>query len=157
MDPILDLAREHRLKVIEDCAQAHGAPYKGHTVGSMGNVNAFSFCQDKIMTTGGEGGMLTTNDAALWSRGWAFKDHGKRYNAVYQRHHPPGYRWLHESFGTNWRLTEMQSAMGRVQLQKLPQSVHTRQTLADLLAERFSRISALRVDQTSRPRNAFFL
>jgi dTDP-4-amino-4,6-dideoxygalactose transaminase len=145
MDPILELARDYQLKVIEDCAQAHGAMYKGRPVGSMGDVNAFSFCQDKIMTTGGEGGMLTTNDATLWSRAWAFKDHGKSYDAVYRRHHPSGYRWLHESFGTNWRLTEMQSAIGRVLLQKLPQFVQTRQRLAGILTERFSEIPALRV------------
>lgn len=145
MDPILDLAREYQLKVIEDCAQAHGATYKGRPVGSMGDVNAFSFCQDKIITTGGEGGMLTTNDTNLWNRAWAYKDHGKSYDAAYHRHHPPGYRWLHESFGTNWRLTEMQSAIGRLQLQKLPQSVQTRRALAGLLTERFSAIPALRV------------
>jgi dTDP-4-amino-4,6-dideoxygalactose transaminase len=145
MDPILDLAREYRLKVIEDCAQAHGATYKGRPVGSMGDVNAFSFCQDKIVTTGGEGGMLTTNNTDLWSRAWAYKDHGKSYDAVYHRHHPPGYRWLHESFGTNWRLTEMQSAIGRLQLQKLSQSVQTRRELANLLTRRFSAIPALRV------------
>jgi len=145
MDPILDLAREYGLKVIEDCAQAHGAKYKGRPVGSMGDVNAFSFCQDKILTTGGEGGMLTTNDTALWSRAWAYKDHGKSYDAVYHRHHPPGYRWLHESFGTNWRLTEMQSAIGRLQLRKLPQLVQARRELADVLTERFSTIPALRI------------
>jgi dTDP-4-amino-4,6-dideoxygalactose transaminase len=145
MDPILDLAREHRLKVIEDCAQAHGATYKGRPVGSMGDVNAFSFCQDKIITTGGEGGMLTTNDTTLWDRAWAYKDHGKSYDAVYHRHHPPGYKWLHESFGTNWRLTEMQSAIGRLQLQKLPQSIQTRRDLASILAKHFSTIPTLRV------------
>jgi hypothetical protein len=145
MGPILELAHEHHLKVVEDCAQAHGAAYKGRPVGSMGHVNAFSFCQDKIMTTGGEGGMLTTNDRDLWSRAWAFKDHGKSYDAVYQRHHPPGYPWLHESFGTNWRLTEMQSALGRVQLQRLPETVLTRQRLAGVLSERFARIPALRL------------
>jgi len=145
MDPILELAHEHGLKVVEDCAQAHGAVYKGRPVGSMGDVNAFSFCQDKIISTGGEGGLLTTNDTDLWSRAWAFKDHGKSYDAVYKRHHPPGYRWLHESFGTNWRLTEMQSALGRVLLRKLPQSVQARRKLAAILTERFSRIPALRV------------
>src|SRR5271165_3080463 len=145
MDPILELAHEHGLKVVEDCAQAHGAVYKGRPVGSMGDVNAFSFCQDKIISTGGEGGLLTTNDTDLWSRAWAFKDHGKSYDAAYKRHHPPGYRWLHESFGTNWRLTEMQSALGRVLLRKLPQSVDARRKLAAILTERFSRIPALRV------------
>jgi dTDP-4-amino-4,6-dideoxygalactose transaminase len=145
MDPILELAREHQLKVVEDCAQAIGATYKGRSVGSMGDINAFSFCQDKIMTTGGEGGMLTTNDPDLWSRAWAFKDHGKSYDAVYNRHHPPGYRWLHESFGTNWRLTEMQSAIGRVLLRKIPEFVETRRKLAAILTERFSMLPPLRV------------
>ncbi len=145
MDPILDLARKNGLKLIEDCAQAPGALYKGRPVGSIGDVNAFSFCQDKIMTTGGEGGMLTTNDENLWERAWAFKDHGKSYDAVYRRPHPPGYRWLHESFGTNWRLTEMQSAMGRVLLRKLPQFIRARRRFAALLTEHFSKIPALRV------------
>jgi dTDP-4-amino-4,6-dideoxygalactose transaminase len=145
MDPILELARERALWVIEDCAQAHGATYKGRPVGSMGDVNAFSFCQDKIMTTGGEGGLLTTNDPDKWARAWAFKDHGKSYDAVYNRTHLPGFRWLHESFGTNWRLTEMQSALGRVLLRKLPHMVEQRRRLAAVLSERFSQMPALRV------------
>jgi dTDP-4-amino-4,6-dideoxygalactose transaminase len=148
MDPILELARNYGLKVVEDCAQAHGATYKGRPVGSMGTVGAFSFCQDKIMSTGGEGGMLTTNDPEIWTRAWAFKDHGKSYEAVYQRQHPPGYRWLHESLGTNWRLTEMQSAIGRVLLRKLPEFVQKRQRLAGLLTERLSGITAVR---TTKP------
>ena len=119
MDPIMALAAEHGLKVIEDCAQAHGARYKGRSVGSIGDVGAWSFCQDKIMTTGGEGGMVTTNDHALWSRMWSFKDHGKSWQAVYERQHPPGFRWLHESFGTNWRMAEMQAAIGRIQLRRM--------------------------------------
>lgn len=120
MDDIMALANKHSLYVIEDCAQAHGATYKGRSVGSIGHIGAWSFCQDKIMTTGGEGGMLTTNDEKLWRKAWAFKDHGKSYAAVYEQAHPPGYRWLHESFGTNWRLTEMQSAIGRIQLKRMP-------------------------------------
>jgi dTDP-4-amino-4,6-dideoxygalactose transaminase len=145
MDPILELARGRGLSVIEDCAQAHGATYKGRPVGSMGDVNAFSFCQDKIMTTGGEGGLLTTNNADVWARAWAFKDHGKSYDAVYHRTHPQGFRWLHESFGTNWRLTEMQSALGRVLLRKLPHMLEKRRRLAAILTERFSAMPALRV------------
>ena len=145
MSPIMELAREHGLKVVEDCAQCHGATYGGRPVGSLGDVAAFSFCQDKIMTTGGEGGMLTTNDPGLWDRAWSFKDHGKSWDAVYNRQHPPGFRWLHESFGTNWRLTEMQSAIGRVQLGKLPGWTVTRQRHAAILTEGFSRIPALRV------------
>ncbi len=145
MDSIMVLAREHNLKVIEDCAQCHGATYKGRPVGSLGDVAAFSFCQDKIMTTGGEGGMLTTNDHRVWERAWAYKDHGKSYDAVYNLQHPPGFRWLHETFGTNWRLTEMQSAIGRIQLRKLRLWISARQRNAAILTESFSRIPALRV------------
>lgn len=119
MEPIMALAAQHDLFVIEDCAQAHGAKYQGQSVGSIGHIGAWSFCQDKIMTTGGEGGMLTTNDETIWRKAWAFKDHGKSYEAVYEREHGNSYRWLHESFGTNWRLTEMQSAIGRYQLTQM--------------------------------------
>ena len=126
MDPIMDLARRHDLFVIEDCAQAHGASYKGRPVGGIGHIGAWSFCQDKIMTTGGEGGMVTTNDEALFKCMWAYKDHGKAWDAVYNRQHPPGFRWLHESFGTNWRMLEMQAVIGRIQLQRMPQWQETR-------------------------------
>ncbi|CAN6959976.1 dTDP-4-amino-4,6-dideoxygalactose transaminase [Psychrobacter okhotskensis] len=119
MDGIMALANKHNLYVIEDCAQAHGATYKGRSVGSIGHIGAWSFCQDKIMTTGGEGGMVTTNDEQLWRKMWAYKDHGKSYAAVYETEHPPGYRWLHESFGTNWRMTEMQGVIGRIQLERM--------------------------------------
>ena len=134
MDPIMALAAERGLKVIEDCAQAHGARYKGRSVGSIGHVGAWSFCQDKIMTTGGEGGMVTCNDEALWRAMWSYKDHGKSYEAVYERDHPPGFRWLHESFGTNWRMTEMQAAIGRIQLRRM----------ADWTASRTANASRLR-------------
>jgi dTDP-4-amino-4,6-dideoxygalactose transaminase len=120
MDEIIAIANEHDLHVIEDCAQAHGAKYKSKPVGSIGHIGCWSFCQDKIMTTGGEGGMVTTNDESLWRKMWAFKDHGKSYEAVYEREHPEGFRWLHESFGTNWRMTEMQAAIGRIQLKRMP-------------------------------------
>jgi dTDP-4-amino-4,6-dideoxygalactose transaminase len=119
MDPIMALASQHGLKVIEDCAQAHGARYKGRSVGSIGDVGAWSFCQDKIMTTGGEGGMITCSDDALWSRMWSFKDHGKSWDAVYNRDHAPGFRWVHESVGTNWRMLEMQAVIGRIQLRRM--------------------------------------
>ena len=120
MDPIMALADEHGLYVIEDCAQAHGAKYKGKPVGGIGHIGAWSFCQDKIMSTGGEGGMVTTNDRELWSKMWSYKDHGKSWKAVYERQHPPGFRWLHESMGINGRLTEMQTAIGRIQLKRMP-------------------------------------
>ncbi|WP_018466004.1 DegT/DnrJ/EryC1/StrS family aminotransferase [Calidithermus timidus] len=145
MDPIMDLADKYGLKVIEDCAQAHGAKYKGRSVGSIGHVGAWSFCQDKILTTGGEGGMLTTNDPEVWSKAWSFKDHGKSYDAVYNRQHPPGFRWLHEDFGTNWRMLELQAAIGRVVLKKLDHWVDKRREYANYLNKRFGQIPALRI------------
>jgi len=138
MDGFRSLVGARNIALVEDCAQAHGALYKGRPVGGLGDVAAWSFCQDKIMTTGGEGGMVTCNDRALWRKMWEYKDHGKSWDAVYNTQHPPGFRWLHESFGTNWRLTEMQSALGRVQLQMMPdwheQRTRNAQRLAELLA-----------------------
>lgn len=119
MDEIMDLATRHELFVIEDCAQAHGASYKGKKVGSLGHIAAWSFCQDKIMSTGGEGGMVTTDDKDLWSKMWSYKDHGKNYDSVYSQSTLPGFKWLHDSFGSNFRMTEFQSAIGRIQLKKL--------------------------------------
>lgn len=137
MDPIMELANSRGIMVIEDCAQAHGARYKGRSVGSIGHIGAWSFCQDKIMTTGGEGGMVTTDDEALWKRMWSFKDHGKDWDAVHERNHPPGFRWLHESFGTNWRMLEMQGVIGRIQLTRMQSWTETRnrnaRTLYDAL------------------------
>jgi len=147
MDSIMALARERNLKVIEDCAQAHGATYGGRPVGSIGNVGAFSFCQDKIITTGGEGGMLVTNDATVWAKAWSYKDHGKSYDAIYNRPAPgPGlFNWIHESFGTNWRMTEMQAAIGRTQLRKLGGWCEARRRNAAVLTQALSRAPALRL------------
>lgn len=144
MDPIMEFAAERGINVVEDCAQAHGATYKGRPVGSLGHIAAFSFCQDKIMTTGGEGGMVTTNDRALWSKVWAYKDHGKNYEACYAPKTGSGFRWLHDSFGTNGRMTEMQSAIGRLQLKKLGGWTEKRRMHAGILSEGFSKIPALR-------------
>jgi dTDP-4-amino-4,6-dideoxygalactose transaminase len=133
MDAIMDLSAIHGFKVIEDCAQAHGAQYRGRNVGSIGHIGAWSFCQDKIMTTGGEGGMVTTNDPDLWSKMWSYKDHGKSYDAVYHQDHGPGFRWLHHSFGTNWRMIEMQAAIGRIQLRKMADWSAARKRNANML------------------------
>lgn len=135
MDEIMALAKQHNLWVIEDCAQAHGAKYKGKPVGSIGHVGAWSFCQDKIMTTGGEGGMVTTNDKALWQKMWEYKDHGKNYDSIYHKQHPPGFRWLHDSFGTNWRMMEMQAVIGRIQLKKMAEWTDIRTQNAKILRD----------------------
>ena len=145
MDPIMALAAQHGLKVIEDCAQGHGAQYKGRSVGSIGHVGAWSFCQDKIMTTAGEGGMVTTNDEALWRAMWAYKDHGKSYAAVYERDHPPGFRWVIDSFGTNWRMLEVQAAVGRIQLRRMAQWTAQRTAHAEAIWAACRGFAAVRV------------
>lgn len=150
LDPIMALAEKHGFAVIEDCAQAHGAKYKGRSVGSIGHVGAWSFCQDKIMTTGGEGGMVTTNDKALWSRMWSYKDHGKSFEAVYERQHPPGFRWVHDSFGTNWRMLEVQAVIGRIQLRRMTDWSKVRQDNAaklDAVAAKFTVVRLVKVAQ----------
>ncbi|OQX33288.1 MAG: aminotransferase [Oceanospirillales bacterium LUC14_002_19_P2] len=147
MDPIMALAEAHNLFAIEDCAQAHGGKYKGKMVGGIGHIGAWSFCQDKIITTGGEGGMVTTNDRILWDKMWSYKDHGKSYDAIYNKQHSPGFRWYHESFGTNWRITEMQSVIGRGQLKRLPEWTRQRQANAAAITEACREFAALRVPE----------
>lgn len=132
---ILDMTAGSDIKVIEDCAQAHGAEIDGRSVGTIGHIGAWSFCQDKIMTTGGEGGMVTTDDDELWSQMWSFKDHGKSWDAVYNREHAPGFRWVHESFGTNWRMLEFQAAIGRIQLRRMAEWTERRTYIAKRIAE----------------------
>ncbi len=144
MDEIMELSKAHNFAVIEDCAQAHGAKYKGRSVGSIGDIGCWSFCQDKIMSTAGEGGMVTTNDQELWSKMWSYKDHGKSYEAVYEREHPPGFRWLHESFGTNWRMTEIQAAIGRIQLGRMPEWHRRRQANGRAIDESVSDLDLVR-------------
>ena len=145
MDPILDLARRRRVKVVEDCAQATGASYRGRPVGTLGHVGAFSFCQDKILTSAGEGGMLVTDDDSLSARAWAYKDHGKDRDRALEPPRGPGFRWLHEGFGTNWRLTGVQAAVGRAQLHKLPQWLARRRANAAILDGGFATIDGLAV------------
>lgn len=145
MTGIMELAENHGIAVIEDCAQAHGAEHEGQPVGTFGHAAAFSFCQDKIITTGGEGGLVALDDHEAWNFAWSYKDHGKSFDTVFNKQHAPGFRWLHESFGTNWRMTEMQAAIGRLQLRDLPATVATRNENADILREALAGVDALRI------------
>lgn len=149
MDPIMQLAAERGLYVIEDCAQAHGAQYKGKPAGSIGHIAAWSFCQDKIMTTGGEGGMVTTNDEALWKKMWSYKDHGKNFDSIYNKQHPPGFRWLHDSFGTNWRMMEMQAVIGRIQLKKMTEWTEVRNQNMQRIYSAFGKTPYITIFQPS--------
>ena len=145
---ICDLAKKYNLKVIEDCSQAHGAKIKVNeifqSVGSFGDISTWSFCQDKIMTTGGEGGMVTTNSKDLWDKVWSYKDHGKTLQAL-NRDHKEGFRWLHERFGSNFRITELQSSIGRVQIKRLKHWSDIRTKNARLLWKGLKDCSCLRI------------
>jgi len=145
MDAIITYARKHGLMVIEDCAQAHGAEFNGKKVGSFGDAAAFSFCQDKIMSTGGEGGMLVTNDEHVWKKVWSLKDHGKDYDLAHEVHSGLSFRWLHQSFGTNWRMTEMQAAIGRIQLKKMPLWLKQRRANASVLMDTLHDVPGLSI------------
>jgi dTDP-4-amino-4,6-dideoxygalactose transaminase len=147
MDMIMDLAQENGLFVIEDCAQAHGAKYKGRPVGSIGHIGAWSFCQDKIMTTAGEGGMVTTDNHQLWAAMWALKDHGKSWSAVYEKEHAAGFRWLHESIGSNYRMLEIQAAIGRIQLRRMSEWSRKRREYAKMIWNASKQQSWLRVPE----------
>jgi dTDP-4-amino-4,6-dideoxygalactose transaminase len=144
MPAIMALARQHGLWVIEDCAQAHGAEISGRPVGSFGDISAFSFCQDKIFTTGGEGGLIAMDSETLWAKAWSRKDHGKSHDAVFRKHHPPGFRWLHETIGTNWRMTSMQAVLGLIQLRRLAEWQAQREKNAMILHDAFRDLEALR-------------
>jgi len=145
MDEIMHIAEMHKLFVIEDCAQAHGAQYKGKSVGSIGHVGTFSFCQDKIISTAGEGGMITTNDAAVWKKSWEYKDHGKNYDVIFSDEKRIGFQWVHDSIGSNYRLTEIQAAIGRIQLSKLKEWVKIRTRNAEILFDILKKHKALRI------------
>lgn len=137
MEGLNALAADAGIDIIEDCAQAHGATIGGRSVGTFGDIGAWSFCQDKIITTGGEGGMVNTDDPDLWSRMWSYKDHGKNFEKVLSTDQPPGFRWVHDSFGSNYRMLEVQAAIGRIQLRRLvdwhAQRAANAQAIADAL------------------------
>ncbi len=145
MDRIKLFCKQKGIALIEDCAQAHGANYKGKKVGSFGDCSIFSFCQDKIMTTGGEGGMLLTNRKNIWEKVWSYKDHGKKFDVVNSEKHKTEFRWAVESFGTNCRMTEIQAAIGRTILKKLDSWVTKRRVFADVLNSELSVVQGLRV------------
>ncbi len=153
MQAIVDLASKHGLYVIEDCAQAHGAKIDDKPIGSWGDIGVFSFCQDKIITTGGEGGMLLTSSSEIWEKAWAFKDHGKSHKKVFSDDQAEGFRWLHDSFGTNYRLTEFQAAIGRKQLKKLDEWVEKRRHHAAFIDQSLSQYDCLRIE--SPPINCY--
>jgi dTDP-4-amino-4,6-dideoxygalactose transaminase len=130
---IMQWAEPHNIAVVEDASQAHGAAISGKPVGGIGHVGCFSFCQDKIITSGGEGGLITTNDPLLYERLWSLRDHGRNRAMTRAPEPEPGFRWQQTAFGSNDRMTEMQAAIGRVQLADLQSRLEARRRNARLL------------------------
>tara|TARA_B100000242_G_C43055460_1_gene493971 strand:- start:7060 stop:8226 length:1167 start_codon:yes stop_codon:yes gene_type:complete len=153
MDKINKLARNFNLKIIEDCSQAHGAKINGKNVGSFGDIAVWSFCQDKIISTAGEGGMIATNNENLYDKIWSLRDHGKSRNEVYKQTNQKSFRWLHESFGTNLRITEIQSSIGRIQLKNLNNTIKKRQTNANIIDSAIKDLNIIRIPKI--PKNVF--
>ena len=145
MKEICNFCREKKIKIIEDCAQAHGAKYNGKSVGTWGDINAWSFCQDKIITTGGEGGMITTNSEQLYKLAWSLKDHGKDYDTVFNKEHPPGFRWLHKNIGTNWRMLPIQAVIGIHALDELKEWVNHRRKIASIYNNNLKECKGVRI------------
>ncbi len=145
LDEICNYCKNKGIYVIEDCAQAHGSKYKGKSVGSWGDINAWSFCQDKIITTGGEGGMITTNDLKLYKKAWSLKDHGKGYDTVFNKTHNNGYRWLHDIIGTNWRMMPIQAAIGIQALDELENWIIHRRQIANIYNNTLQSIEGVRL------------
>ena len=132
LDPIVNFIKLKNLFLIEDCSQAHGAVYKGKKVGSFGHISTWSFCQDKIMSTGGEGGMISTKNEKIWLKCWSLKDHGKNYKNVFYKKQKTIFKWLHEDFGSNYRMTEIQAVIGREQLKSLDKQIKKRNLIVNL-------------------------
>lgn len=148
MEEIVAWCRSQGIYVVEDCAQAHGAKYKGKSVGTWGDINAWSFCQDKILTTGGEGGMVTTDNTDLFLKAWSYKDHGKNYHKTIENKGPvtPGlFRWIHDSLGTNWRMLEIQASIGIDALDHLDEWVRVRRRNASIFNEILQDVPSLRL------------
>lgn len=145
MDSICKLAKEYNIYLIEDCSQAHGAQINGKSVGSFGDVSVWSFCQDKIISTGGEGGMLTTNSEEIYEKVWSFRDHGKSRIAMMKETKSSEFRFLHENFGSNFRLTEIQSAIGRIQLKNINEINKSRSNNAQILINKLSDMNVIRI------------
>ena len=145
MIKICKLARNYGLFIIEDCSQAHGAKINDKSVGTFGDIATWSFCQDKIITTGGEGGMLSTNNFKFFNKVWSFRDHGKKHEKVDSKLNNYSFRWIHDNFGSNFRLTEIQSSIGRVQLSRLDDWIYLRNRNAKILISYLSELNQIRI------------
>lgn len=134
MNEITSIAKKNNIFLIEDCSQSHGSSYYGRYTGSFGDIAVWSFCNDKIINTLGEGGMICVNDDKIYKKIWSLKDCGKNFNKIINKpSNTYNFRWIHDFNGTNLRMTELQAAIGRHQLKKLTGFVKLRKRNANTI------------------------
>lgn len=150
MIKIKKFAKTRKIKIIEDCSQSHGASINKKFTGSFGDIAVWSFCNEKIISTG-EGGMISTNSKKIWEKIWSTKEIGKNfYLSRKKKQSNLKFRWLHNSFGTNLRMTEIQSAIGRIQLKKLKSFIKERKFNANIINKIFSKFEFIIVPQVPK-------
>jgi dTDP-4-amino-4,6-dideoxygalactose transaminase len=161
LGPLLEIAQKHRLFLVEDCAQAHGATYQGKKVGTIGDVGCFSFCQSKTFTTGGEGGCVITDDEDVAWLCRSFRDHGydvaERLRLLELEAKLP---YIHNTVGFNFRMTEMQSAIGLKELERIDHwNLANRRRNGELLIEMLQDCEQIRTLplHTAERRNGFWM
>ena len=142
---IKKIIKNSQIKIIEDCSQAHGAKIKNKPVGCFGTIGIWSFCYDKIISTGGEGGMISTNSKTIYSKIWSLKEIGKDYNKFYKNRKSINFPYIHDHVGTNARMTEVQSLIGRYQLKNLDSYIRIRNRNALILSSYLNDIKKINI------------
>ena len=139
------LAKSYNVKLIEDCSQSHGAMFDKQYVGTFSDLSVWSFCNDKIMSTCGEGGMISAKDSEIFKKLWSYRDYGKDKELVDNLPQDSSFKWLHSNFGSNLRMTELQSAVGKLHLSKLENWIKIRTKNAEKFISHLSKIPSVRV------------
>ncbi len=143
MNRIIKIAKDNNIYVIEDCSQAHGASILNKKVGSFGDISAWSFCQDKIISTGGEGGMVATNKLKLYKNVLSIKDNGRNYEKIKKISYSGSFNYIHDFIGSNYRMTEIQAIIGISQLKRLDQMILRRNSNAKIFNNYFHDLDSI--------------
>lgn len=156
MKKIKKIAKKYNLFILEDCSQAHGAMIGNKFVGTFGDISVWSFCNDKIISTG-EGGVISSNKKKLFKKIWSLKENGRDYDAVYSKKHKFGYKWIHNHLGYNYRMTEMQAILGLNQLNKLNKNISIRNYFYQQIIKNYENFEAVKFQKIPKSyTNSFY-